>query len=143
VSEAAMPRRDGIGHILFVEDNLEIAEVTRSNLEELGYRVTHAPDPHAALALLGEGGRFDLVFSDIVMPGLLNGVDLARSIKEQDASLPILLTTGYSNVAQTAMNEGFSILRKPYDISALRSSIQKAMQETSARAGVNRGSGAH
>jgi two-component system NtrC family sensor kinase len=92
---------------------------------------------------LGEGGRFDLVFSDIVMPGLLNGVDLARSIKEQDASLPILLTTGYSNVAQTAMNEGFSILRKPYDISALRSSIQKAMQETSIEAGVNRGSGAH
>ncbi|GEO15822.1 hybrid sensor histidine kinase/response regulator [Microvirga aerophila] len=142
-SEAAMPRRDGIGHILFVEDNLEIAEVTHSNLEELGYRVTHAADPHAALALLGKGSRFDLVFSDIVMPGLLNGVDLARSIKEQDAGLPILLTTGYSNVTQTAMDEGFPILRKPYDISALRSSIQKAMQATSVEAGVNRGSSSH
>ncbi|MCB5176977.1 hybrid sensor histidine kinase/response regulator [Microvirga lenta] len=125
------PRPDGQGHILLVEDNADIAEVTRSNLEELGYRVTQAADPRSALDVLGSGARFDLVFSDIVMPGDSNGVDLARTIRDRYPGLPILLTTGYSSMAQTAMDEGFPILRKPYDAADLDDSIRRSLSARS------------
>lgn len=119
--------RSGHGHILLVEDNPDIAEVTRASLEEIGFHVTHAGDAHAALTVLRSGARIDLVFSDIVMPGDLNGVDLARIIRSERPSLPVMLTTGYSNVAQAAMDEGFSILRKPYDASELRDCIDRTL----------------
>ncbi|MFC4171715.1 ATP-binding protein [Microvirga sp. GCM10011540] len=128
---APAPRPDGQGHILLVEDNADIAEVTRSNLEELGYRVTQAADPRSALDVLGSGARFDLVFSDIVMPGDSNGVDLARTIRDRYPGLPILLTTGYSSMAQTAMDEGFPILRKPYDAADLDDSIRRSLSARS------------
>lgn len=112
------------GHVLLVEDNVDIAEVTRNNLEELGFEVTHAGTAHEALDLLQRGKLFDIVFSDIVMPGELNGVDLARIVRDRHPSLPMLLATGYSNVAQAAMDEGFVILRKPYDMEDLGTSIE-------------------
>ncbi len=119
--------RRGKGHVLLVEDNVDIAEVTRSTLEEIGLRVTHAADARAALAALQTGAGFDLVFSDIVMPGDLNGVDLARIIRKEHPSLPVLLATGYSSVAQAAMDEGFTILRKPYDAAELSACIDRML----------------
>lgn len=119
--------RSGHGHILLVEDNPDIAEVTRVSLEEIGFQVTHAADARGALMVLRSGTRIDLVFSDIVMPGDLNGVDLARIIRSEQPSLPVLLATGYSNVAQAAMDDGFTILRKPYDSAELRASIDKLL----------------
>lgn len=126
---AKAARETGQGHVLLVEDNPDIAEVTRANLEELGYRVTHVADACSALETLRQGRAVDLVFSDIVMPGKINGVDLARSVRADYPTMPVLLTTGYSNVAQTAMDEGFSILRKPYDATDLGKSIRKAMPQ--------------
>jgi two-component system NtrC family sensor kinase len=117
-----------------VEDNTDIAEVTRANLEELGFQVTHAGDAAAALDLLKQGRPFNLVFSDIVMPGELNGVDLARTIRDRHPSTPILLTTGYSNVAQSAMDEGFPILRKPYDTAELSNHINRTIRVMSLKA---------
>ncbi|MEE1655220.1 ATP-binding protein [Microvirga sp. CF3062] len=121
------PVRSGHGHILLVEDNADIADVTRVSLEEIGFHVTHAADAQSALAVLRSGARINLVFSDIVMPGNLNGVDLARIIRSELPSLPVLLATGYSNVAQAAMDDGFTILRKPYDSSELRAHIDRAL----------------
>ncbi|MBB3020524.1 two-component system NtrC family sensor kinase [Microvirga lupini] len=125
VQTQELPIRSGHGHILLVEDNLDIAEVTRISLEEMGFQVTHAADARGALAALRSDTAFDLIFSDIVMPGDLNGVDLARIIRSQHPSLPILLATGYSAVAQTATDEGFTILRKPYDTVELNTAIDK------------------
>ncbi len=121
------PIRSGQGHILLVEDNADIAEVTRASLEEIGFQVTHAADARAALAVLRSGTRIDLVFSDIVMPGDLNGVDLARIIRGEQPSLPVLLATGYSNVAQAAMDDGFTIVRKPYDSAELSACIDRTL----------------
>jgi two-component system NtrC family sensor kinase len=121
------PIRAGHGHILLVEDNLDIAEVTRSSLQEIGFQVTHVADARAALAALRPGAAFNLIFSDIVMPGDLNGVDLARIVRSQHPSLPVLLATGYSAVAQTAMDEGFTILRKPYGTMELNAAIDKIL----------------
>lgn len=131
VSDKKSPqaRRSGAqhqGHILLVEDNPDICNVTRIHLEETGFDVTHVPTARAALELLRQDRSFDLVFSDIVMPGDMNGVDLARIIRERYPSLPVLLTTGYSSVAQTAMNEGLPILRKPYDLKDLSTYIERA-----------------
>jgi two-component system NtrC family sensor kinase len=120
-------RRSGQGHILLVEDNTDIAEVTRANLEEIGFQVTHVTDARAALAALRPGSHFELVFSDIVMPGDLNGVDLARIIRTHHPALPVLLATGYSAVAQSAMDEGLTILRKPYDTAELSAIIDKML----------------
>jgi two-component system NtrC family sensor kinase len=120
-------RRSGQGRILLVEDNADIAEVTRANLEEIGFQVTHVADARAALAALSAGAPFNLVFSDIVMPGDLNGVDLARILRREHPSLPVLLATGYSTVAQSAMDEGFTILRKPYDTAELGNCLDKIL----------------
>jgi two-component system NtrC family sensor kinase len=121
------PIRSGHGHILLVEDNLDIAEVTRASLEEIGFRVTHVAEARGALAALESGAAFDLIFSDIVMPGDLNGVDLARIVRSQHPSLPVLLATGYSAVAQAAMDEGFTILRKPYGTVELNATIERIL----------------
>ncbi len=120
-------RRSGQGRILLVEDNADIAEVTRANLEEIGFQVTHVADARSALTALSPAAKFDLVFSDIVMPGDLNGVDLARILRKEHPSLPVLLATGYSTVAQSAMDEGFTILRKPYDTAELSACINRTL----------------
>jgi len=122
------------GHILLVEDNGDIADVTRMHLQEIGFQVTHASTARAALDLLHQGRFFDLVFSDIVMPGDMNGVDLARLICEQYPSLPVLLTTGYSSMAQAAMEEGLPILRKPYDLNDLSVSIERTIRAATLKA---------
>jgi two-component system NtrC family sensor kinase len=71
----------------------------------------------------------DLVFSDIVMPGDRNGLDLARQVlANYHGRIPVLLTTGYSDVAQEAANEGFPILRKPYSAVDLREALAKAVR---------------
>lgn len=121
------PIRSGHGHILLVEDNADIADVTRASLEEIGFHVSHAADAQSALAVLRSGARIDLVFSDIVMPGALNGVDLARIIRREQPTLPVLLATGYSDVAQAATDDGFTILRKPYDLAELSACIDRVL----------------
>jgi len=73
------------------------------------------------------------VLTDIVMPGGANGLDLARWIRQRDNTLPVVLATGYSDNAQIAADEGFIILRKPYDAEGLRAALDLAVQ-TRARA---------
>jgi two-component system NtrC family sensor kinase len=129
---AVSPRVGEGGHILLVEDNLEVADITRGLLEELGYIVVCASDAPDARGVLRERKeRVDLVLTDIVMPGSANGLDLARWIRQEHrGSLPVILATGYSEHAQTAADEGFTILRKPYDAAELREAIADALRAT-------------
>jgi two-component system NtrC family sensor kinase len=117
--------RPGRGQILLVEDNPEVAEVTQTRLEQLGFQVVHAADAMTARVRVSELSRsLDLVVSDIVMPGDLNGLDLARIVRrETGGRLPVLLATGYSDVAQQAIDEGFPVLRKPFDSRQLHDGI--------------------
>ena len=106
----AAPMRTGT--VLLVEDNPDVATASSGLLEQLGYSVRWVTDAESALREIDKD-EVDLVFTDVVMPGRLDGLGLARTIKQKYPHLPILLTTGYSEAAQTAGGD-FPILRKPY-----------------------------
>jgi len=121
--------------VLLVEDNAEVAQTASALLDELGYRVEHAPDAEAARKLLlAAPQRFDLVLSDVVMPGAENGLDLARWIKrEYGDGLPVVLASGYSDQAADAAAEGFTLLRKPYGLSRLESALAEVRRGATGR----------
>jgi PAS domain S-box-containing protein len=109
--------------VLVVDDSADVADVTSSLFEHLGYETIYRESAEAALKLLEAGTKIDLVFSDIVMPGTIDGVGLAREIRSRYPNLPIALTTGYSDAAKAAP-PNLRILRKPFDTEALREFIQ-------------------
>jgi PAS domain S-box-containing protein len=112
--------------VLIVDDSAEVAEVTSSLFDHLGYDTLYRESAEAALKLLAEGAKVDLVFSDIVMPGTIDGVGLASEIRAQYPNLPVILTTGYSDAARAAPAH-LRILRKPFDSDALRGFVQEAV----------------
>src|SRR5205823_14629289 len=86
--------------VLVVDDSPGVAEVTSSLFEHLGYDTMYRDSAEAALKLLEDGNRVDLVFSDIVMPGTIDGVGLASEVQARYPRLPVILTTGYSDAVQ-------------------------------------------
>ena len=124
-------RRSQRPMVLVVDDSAEVAEVTSALFEQLGYETICRDSAEAALSLLGDGAKIDLVFSDIVMPGTIDGVGLASEVRSLYPHLPVVLTTGYSDAAQ-AVPPNLPILRKPFDTDALRSFMQDMMDVTSA-----------
>src|SRR6266702_969405 len=122
------------GTVLLVEDNEEVAAVCRSYLDQLGFAVEHAATAKQALAVLENDKPIELMFSDILMPGEMNGVGLAREARRLRPNLPVVLTTGYSTSADAALREGFVVLRKPYDLESLRKMLCAAFGGTQAAA---------
>jgi PAS domain S-box-containing protein len=112
----------GSGTVLLVEDNPEVATVSMRLLEQLGYSVRWATDASAALAELEKDG-IDIVFSDVVMPGKMDGIGLAKTIRKNNPQIPILLVTGYSSSKE--IGSQFPILRKPYQLHELSRELQK------------------
>src|ERR1700733_10281376 len=113
--------------VLVVDDSAEVAEGTSSLFEHLGYDTVYRDSAEAALKLLSEGAKIDLVFSDIVMPGTIDGVGLAAEVRARYPHLPVILTTGYSDAAQAAPPD-LKISRKPFDSDMLRGFIQDTME---------------
>jgi PAS domain S-box-containing protein len=120
------------GTILVVEDNPDVADVSSAMLQQMGYRVLRADDGNSALRTLQNGEAIDLLFSDIVMPNGMNGIELAEEVSRRFPHLRILLTTGYSDVAVTAKTR-FTILRKPFEVSALERAVRDALATPSIR----------
>ncbi len=114
------------GTVLAVEDSREVAAVTSALLEALGYRVVRAESAADALRHLEQGIAFDFVFSDIVMPGAIDGLGLAKICRERYPELPVLLTSGFSDAAQSADGR-FEILRKPFELGALERAIEQVI----------------
>jgi two-component system, NtrC family, sensor kinase len=110
---------------LLVEDNDEVADVAADYLAQLGYRVERAAHADSALRKLRDHS-FDLVLSDIVMPGGLNGLDLAHAVRDHHPELPLVLVSGYSDKAALALHAGFILLTKPYTAAALAEAIELA-----------------
>ncbi len=105
--------------ILLVDDNDDVREASQQLLMSAGFVVRTARDAHEALRWMDEGLVPDVLISDIVMPGGINGVELARRIKARRPDLRVVLVTGYSDMAQSAVEEGYPVVRKPYDLAAL------------------------
>lgn len=135
ISDAEAPAATGLpksGRALLVEDNLAVGELARDHLEDLGFEVTWAQHAESALQILTETATpFDLVTSDIVMPGHMNGVQLARDIRRSNPRIPILLMTGYAPYLMGAVEE-FPILRKPFTRPSLEAALARAFQGASA-----------
>jgi PAS domain S-box-containing protein len=113
----------GSGTVLLVEDNPDVATASTGLLEQLGYSVRWVSSAEAALEEIDRDG-IDLVFSDIVMPGKMDGLGLARAIKQKRPRLPILLATGYSDAVRNARAD-FPILRKPYQLHELSRALSE------------------
>ena len=120
------------GHcVLLVEDDAEVAALVQEMLCSLGHQVIHAACAKAALGALANDRRIDLVFSDIMMPGGINGVQLAAEVAQRRPGLPLLLTSGYSGSARNEAEAlGIRILAKPYGIAELRAALAAALSAT-------------
>jgi CheY-like chemotaxis protein len=118
-----------------VEDNPAVADASSSLLEQLGYSVVQVRDAAAALQAAGDAD-FDLVVSDIMMPGDMDGLALAHVLRERQPSLPILLMTGYHQLADEAGRE-FVLLRKPFDLSDLSRATTRARSVARATSDTN------
>ncbi|MBL6454643.1 PAS domain S-box protein [Belnapia sp. T6] len=118
--------------ILVVDDDAAVARLTVGMLEGMGHRAIAVTEPNAALHRLAEEERFDMVLSDVVMPGSMNGVELARAIRRQWPDLPVLLATGYAGDINTIQQE-FAVLHKPFTALELTHAI-RAMDASLARA---------
>jgi PAS domain S-box-containing protein len=112
--------------VLVVEDNLEVGAFSTAMLHDLGYRTTWVTNAEEALSRLQDERRsFDVVFSDVVMPGI-SGVELARSLRGRYPDLPVILTSGYSHVLAEEGRHGFALLAKPYSAESLARSLRLA-----------------
>ena len=112
-----------------MEDNEEVGQFSTELLQDLGYTTKRASNAKQALALIAADKlAFDLVFSDVIMPGM-NGVEFATILREQYPELPVVLTSGYSSVLAENAHHGFELIQKPYSVEALSRTLRKAILE--------------
>jgi PAS domain S-box-containing protein len=114
-------------NVLVVEDNLEVGEFSTQLLQDLGYQTVLVRNGAEALRLLEENpSGFDIVLSDVVMPGM-DGVALGKEIRRRLPSVPIVLNSGYSHVLADGDNHGFDLVHKPYSVEELSRVLRRAM----------------
>jgi nitrogen-specific signal transduction histidine kinase/CheY-like chemotaxis protein len=117
------PAQTPSGVVLLVEDNEDVAAGVTAVLETFGCEVRHEPTADQALDVLNGGARFELVLSDIQMPGKLNGIDLAEKVRSAWPSQKIALMTGYADELERARRLGVAILAKPFNIDELHALV--------------------
>ncbi len=117
---------NALGCVLIVEDDSLVAELAAGMVTELGYEAIVAHSAKEALDRLAGGEKPKLIFTDIVMPGGISGLELARKVRDRFPELPILLTTGYSE--HVAGSHGFPVLYKPYELDGLAGALGKILK---------------
>jgi signal transduction histidine kinase/CheY-like chemotaxis protein len=116
------------GHVLMVEDDEEVAALVLDMLNQLGLEATRVASAAAALGALSNGRKIDVLFSDVIMPGGMNGMELAREARRRRPTLPVVLTSGYTGSARTqAEAEGLPLLSKPFRLDDLAQAMQTAI----------------
>jgi signal transduction histidine kinase/CheY-like chemotaxis protein len=116
------------GHVLVVEDDEDVAALVIEMIRQLGFETTRVSSAQAALGALADGRPIDLMFSDVMMPGGMNGLDLAREARRRRPYLPILLTSGYADAAiLEAEAQGVPLLPKPYQLQTLATAVDGAL----------------
>ncbi|MGE6331628.1 histidine kinase famiy protein [Stenotrophomonas sp. NPDC077659] len=123
--------RGGSERILIVEDRDDVAELAKMLLEAGGYQTQVAHDGASALALLEQGEVFDLLFTDLIMPGGMNGVILAREAKRRLPKMKVLLTTGYAEASLERTDAGgseYEVLNKPFNRQQLLRKVRLVLE---------------
>ena len=130
-TDAAPPRRAQRGEVvLVVEDETAVLDMAIESLQELGYRTLRAGNAAQALAQLKEAVPVDLLFSDIVMPGGMDGIELVRQALALRPRLSVLLTSGYADLTSgSPIPEGVPLMRKPYMREDLAAEIGKLLAQ--------------
>ncbi|MET0675234.1 MAG: ATP-binding protein [Bradyrhizobium sp.] len=126
-AEPSLPISGNGMAVLVVEDNIAVGRSATDALAELGYRTTLVDNARDALEELVSGGnRFDVVFTDVVMPGM-TGLELAEEMRRLDLDVPVVLASGYSHVLAQQGTQGFELLQKPYSTEELSRALQRAV----------------
>jgi CheY-like chemotaxis protein len=112
--------------VLIVEDDVLVAELAAGMLNEIGFEAVITHSAKEALERLSAEQRPNLIFTDVVMPGGISGIELAHKVRERFPELPILLTTGYSE--QVTGSHGFPVLQKPYEMASLADALQSLLK---------------
>ncbi len=130
-SAEAAPRHPGADGevVLVVEDEPGVLGAAVESLRDLGYATLTASSAEAALAQLRRGGQIDVLFSDVVMPGGMNGVRLSMEARRLKPDLKILLTSGYTAGIDQHYPPDIRLLTKPYDRTALAAQLRAALQD--------------
>ena len=129
--EAIEATTGGRETILIVEDNPLVLDFAVSTVTELGYQVLLADDARSALDILGGSGPVDLLFTDIVLPNRMNGIELAREARRLRPGIKVLMTSGYSGGAEGAerSQRDFPFLVKPYGHRDLAKRIREVLRD--------------
>ena len=127
----SLKRLRGSERVLIVEDDASVLAMTLEMLETLGYHVESAMDATSALALLEQGMEVDLILTDVVMPGGVNGVELARAARELRPDVAILLTSGYVSEAARFRDSEFALIDKPFDPAELAAKLREQLRARS------------
>jgi len=130
VSAPAAPLTRGTETILVVEDDTLVRNFVTAQLQNLGYRTVAAADGPAALAQVRNGENFDLLFTDVIMPGGINGRQLAAEVQKLRPGMKVLYTSGYTDSAihhHGRLDEGVLLLTKPYRKAQLAQMVRQAL----------------
>jgi len=122
----------GRGLVLIVEDNEDVKNFASQLLGDLGFETSLAANAQEAIEQLEQRAEeFDVVFSDVVMPGM-SGVEFGRLVRKRWSRLPVVLTSGYSHVLAEEPDHGFPLLHKPYSVEALSGILAEARRDAGA-----------
>lgn len=128
-ASASASEAEAAATVLLVEDDDNVAEMVGGMLRELGYATVRSENAASALKRLdGDGGPFDLLLSDMIMPGEMDGLDLARHVARRYPDLPAVLMTGYSQAAAAVSAQGIALLTKPFTMETLGEALRQALR---------------
>jgi CheY-like chemotaxis protein len=127
--------------VLVVDDDLMVREPIADYLREVGYQVLEAGDAQEAIDLVDHADHVDLVFSDVRMPGDLDGIGLARWVHTHRPDLPVLLTTGYypGGWLHSGLGQEVRVLQKPYTQSQVLHHVTRLLRQYAALQARNKG----
>ena len=129
VSQRAADRH-GTETVLIVDDRPDVAATAGTILEDFGYKIIVVDGPKPALEVLDGERRIDILFTDLIMPGGMNGVMLARAARERQPKIKVLLTTGYAEASLERTDAGgteFELINKPYKRMELARRVRRVL----------------
>jgi PAS domain S-box-containing protein len=130
VAAASSPQARAVGTVLVVDDEVDLLEIAVAYLEDMGYRALHATDGAHALEVLAREPGIDLLITDVMMPGGMNGVELARKVRELKPDVKIIYSSGFPSEAlaeRSGTQVDGPLLYKPYQRNEFATAIRRVM----------------